>query len=53
MSLDEILAAYKTGEIDLESTVMQIRGAFFQDLGHSTLDNDRVSRTGAAEVIYG
>ena len=53
MSLDEILAAYKTGELDLESAVTQIRGAFFQDLGHSTLDNDRVSRTGAAEVIYG
>ncbi len=53
MSLDDILAAYKTGELDLESAVTRIRGAFFQDLGHSTVDNDRVSRTGAAEVIYG
>ena len=53
MSLDEILAAYKTGALDLENAVTQIRGAFFQDLGHSTLDSDRVSRTGAAEVIYG
>ncbi len=53
MSLDEILAAFKSGDIDLDNAVTQIRGTFFQDLGHSTLDNDRVQRTGAAEVIYG
>ena len=53
MSLDEILAAYKSGELDLNQATSEIRGSFFQDLGHSTLDNDRAQRTGAAEVIYG
>ncbi|MCZ6658115.1 MAG: 1-(5-phosphoribosyl)-5-amino-4-imidazole-carboxylate carboxylase, partial [Gammaproteobacteria bacterium] len=53
MSLDEILTAFKSGDIDLDNARTQIRGSFFQDLGHSTLDNDRVLRTGAAEVIYG
>lgn len=53
MQLEEILSAYKSGSLGLRDATAQIRGTFFQDLGHSTLDTDRAQRTGAAEVIYG
>ena len=51
--LESTLAALQSGELDLPQAAAQIRGAFFQDLGHSTLDTDRSRRTGAAEVVYG
>ena len=53
MQLEEILAAYKSGALATEQAAAHIRESFFQDLGHSTLDTDRLRRTGAAEVIYG
>ncbi len=39
--------------MELDQAVQKIRSAFLQDLGHSTLDSDRLARTGASEVIYG
>ena len=51
--IEATLAAFQSGELDLSEAAAQIRGAFFHDLGHSTLDTDRQRRTGAAEVIYG
>ncbi|MCB1682835.1 MAG: nickel pincer cofactor biosynthesis protein LarB [Pseudomonadales bacterium] len=53
MTLDEILSAFKSGQFDADRTGQMIRSTFFQDLGHSTLDNDRRRRNGAGEVIYG
>ncbi|MBV1905477.1 MAG: nickel pincer cofactor biosynthesis protein LarB [Pseudomonadales bacterium] len=52
-TVESILAAFKSGEIDIEIARQQIEGQFYQDLGHSTLDLDRQRRTGASEVIYG
>ena len=52
-SLDEILAAYKDGTLELADARTQIASQFFLDIGHSTLDLDRLRRTGASEVIYG
>ena len=51
--LVDILNALKQGSLEVEEAAQRIRAAFFQDLGHSTLDADRLARTGAAEVIYG
>lgn len=53
MQLEEVLAAYRSGALELAAATERIRGLFFQDLGHSTLDTDRARRTGAAEVVYG
>ena len=53
MQLEEILSAYKSGTLELADATARIRGSFFQDLEHSTLDTDRSRRTGAAEVVYG
>ena len=52
-SVENILEAFKVGELNLDSALEEIRGCYFQNLGHSTVDHDRERRTGAAEVIYG
>ena len=51
--LADILTALKLGRMEVEDAAQQIRSAFIQDLGHSTLDVDRLARTGASEVIFG
>jgi len=53
VALDDILAAFKSGAIKADEASRRIRAAFYQNVGHSTLDSDRLARTGAAEVIYG
>ena len=53
MTLTEILNAFKDGSLNTEDAERAIGSNFFQDLGHSTLDNDRNRRNGAGEVIYG
>ncbi len=52
-SVENILEAFKDGDLNLDSALEEIRGCYFQNLGHSTVDHDRERRTGAAEVIYG
>ncbi|MCZ6619653.1 MAG: nickel pincer cofactor biosynthesis protein LarB [Gammaproteobacteria bacterium] len=52
-SVEDILEAFKGGDLNLDAALEEIRGCYFQDLGHSTVDHDREQRTGAAEVIYG
>ena len=52
-NVDAILDSFAAGELDHEQTVAALRSAYFEDLGHSTIDHDRLRRTGAAEVVYG
>ena len=47
------MTRFAAGELDREAAAAAIDGAFFQDLGHSTIDHDRLRRTGMAEVVYG
>ena len=51
--LTDILNAFKAGDLSLADAIDDVRGTFFRDVGHSTLDLDRPHRTGAAEVVYG
>lgn len=53
MMLDEILSAYKNNTLTIEEAQQQIQDQFLLDTGRSTLDMDRLRRTGASEVIYG
>lgn len=53
MDLNEVLEAYKAGTLSQEDASRAIRGGFFQDLGHTVVDHDRRTRTGAGEVIFG
>ena len=56
--ITDILSAFKDGAIEADEASRRIRASFYQNVGqpsggHSTLDSDRLARTGAAEVIYG
>ena len=53
MDLEAVLAAYKSGEVELEEALTGIRASYFEDLGHTVLDHDRQRRTGAGEVVFG
>ncbi len=53
MALEELLNAYKSGELDLADALEGIRGHYFEDIGHTIVDHDRKRRTGAGEVVFG
>ena len=53
MSIEDVLNAFKDGQIDLPGALEQIRGSYFEDIGHTIIDHDRERRTGAGEVIFG
>lgn len=50
--LETILTSFKNGTLDLEAARTAIDARFFEDVGHTTIDHDRIRRTGSAEVIY-
>ena len=49
----EILDDFAQGRLGRDQAVAAIDGAYFENLGHSTIDHDRLRRTGSAEVVYG
>ena len=51
--LETILDQFAAGDVDRPAAVAAIESSYFQSLGHSTIDHDRLRRTGAAEVVYG
>ena len=51
--LAEILDDFAQGRLDREQAMAAIDGTYFENLGHSTIDHDRLRRTGSAEVVYG
>ena len=53
MKREEILGAFKEGRISLKETLDQIDQSYYQNVGHTTLDLDRETRTGAPEVVFG
>ena len=52
-AIDDILDRFGAGEIDRAQAAAALNTAYFENLGHSTIDHDRARRTGAPEVIYG
>ena len=52
-TIDDILDRFAVGKLDRNQAAAALRGTYFENLGHSTIDHDRARRTGAAEVIYG
>ena len=53
MAVEDVLEAYKNGHLELDQAIQKIQGAYFEDLGHSVIDHNRRSRTGASEVVFG
>ncbi len=52
-AIEDILDRFATGEIDRAEASTALGRAYFENLGHSTIDHDRIRRTGSPEVIYG
>lgn len=52
-AIDDILDRFAAGDIDRVQAANALNSAYFENLGHSTIDHDRARRTGAPEVIYG
>ena len=52
-AIEDILDRYAAGDLDRAAATAAIGDAYFENLGHSTIDHDRARRTGAAEVVYG
>ncbi len=48
-----ILESVKSGDLDIEAALKQMRNGLYEDLGHSRVDHDRLERNGAAEVVFG
>lgn len=52
MSIDEVLVAFKAGEIDVQQAQDQIRDSYFEEIEGTTIDHARQHRTGQPEVIF-
>ena len=52
-TIRDILKRFATGDLDHAGAEAALNSAYFENLGHSTIDHDRARRTGAPEVIYG
>ena len=52
-TVESILDQFAAGDLDRAAAAAAINGAYFENLGHSTIDHDRLRRTGTAEVVYG
>jgi NCAIR mutase (PurE)-related protein len=50
--LESVLLAFKEGGVSLESARNAVQSLYFEDLGHTNLDTDRLSRTGYHEVVF-
>lgn len=50
---EEILDAYRNGQVSMEEAVSELMESRCTNLGHTRVDHDRHFRTGAPEVIYG
>ena len=53
MQIEDVLNAYKNGELDLSQAQNALQNSMLQDLGHTVVDHNRALRTGSAEVIFG
>lgn len=53
IAVDEILEAFKVGEISRDSAHMQLRNMLYENLGFAKIDHDRKRRTGFPEVVFG
>ena len=52
-AVDDILQRFAAGDLDRAEAAAALNSAYFENLGHSTIDHDRARRTGSPEVIYG
>ncbi|MCY3858063.1 MAG: nickel pincer cofactor biosynthesis protein LarB [Gammaproteobacteria bacterium] len=52
MAIEEILRAFKDGQLDLDEAKSQLSSNYFEEIEGTTIDHSRQVRTGQAEVIF-
>ncbi len=52
-ALEQLLAAYKSGEIAQDEAARRIGGLHYEDIGYARVDHARSSRQGFPEVVFG
>lgn len=51
--LEQLLAAYKSGELETGEAARRIRNLHYEDIGYARVDHSRAMRQGFPEVVFG
>src|SRR2546421_11151676 len=51
--LEELLTAYRAGEIETTQAALRIRNLHYEDIDYARVDHARASRQGFPEVVFG
>src|SRR5688572_24249552 len=51
--LEQLLDAYKSGNLDGREALDRIKNLHFEDIGFARVDHSRASRLGFPEVVFG
>lgn len=51
--LEELLRAFKDGELSTDEAARRIKNLHFEDIGYAKVDHSRTSRQGFPEVVFG
>jgi NCAIR mutase (PurE)-related protein len=51
--LEKLLAAYKSGELDMRQAGRRIKNLHYEDIGYARVDHSRATRQGFPEVVFG
>jgi NCAIR mutase (PurE)-related protein len=51
--LEQLLAAYKSGELNTSDAAQRIRDLNYEDIGYARVDHSRATRQGFPEVVFG
>src|SRR5688572_892804 len=51
--LEQLLSAFKRGELDAASTAQRIKDLYYEDIGYAKVDHSRATRQGFPEVVFG
>jgi len=52
-ALEQLLTAYRTGELDTPEAAKRIKNLHYEDIGYARVDHARSSRQGFPEVVFG
>jgi NCAIR mutase (PurE)-related protein len=52
-TIEELLRAYKTGELAMDEAARRLRDLNYEDIGYARVDHARAARQGFPEVVFG
>lgn len=51
--LEQLLAVFKSGELDAVEAAQRIKDLYYEDIGYAKIDHSRSTRQGFPEVVFG